>query len=207
MKIKTPLMIIEFEILFIIIFFIFLFSNKVKKLLFSFYICYLFIIFHELAHLFIATIFGKNIKKFKFSLSGVNISFEKNILLSKYKEIFIYLAGPISNLIIALLFRYNNMIFNLNIALFFVNLFPIYPLDGYNILFNLLRKTKYEKIKIDILNILTIINFFIIGVLSTVQLVIYRNISFCIFFSYVLLIYQKNKKYIKMYQILAEKTY
>ena len=139
MKIKTPFFIIEFEIMFLIVFFSFILSNEIKKILFSFYMCYLFIIFHELSHMFVATILGKEIKLFKFSLAGVNICFSNLNKLSIYKEILIYLAGPVSNIVLATLFQYNKMIFEVNLSLAIINLIPIFPLDGYNILYNILR--------------------------------------------------------------------
>ena len=138
MKIKTPFFIIEFEIMFLIVFFSFILSNEIKKILFSFYMCYSFIIFHELSHMFVATILGKEIKLFKFSLAGVNICFSNLNKLSIYKEILIYLAGPFSNIVLATLFQYNKMIFEVNLSLAIINLIPIFSLDGYNILYNLI---------------------------------------------------------------------
>ena len=205
MKIKTPYFIIEFEIVFLIVFFSFLFSNEIRKILFSFYICYLFIVFHELSHMFIAAIFGKEIKNFKFSLSGVNISFNNIKRLEKYKEILIYLAGPLSNLLLALIFSYNKMIFEVNLCLCLINLLPIYPLDGYNILFNLFRNTKLNKYKI--LNYTTIIILIILFFLGIIQFIYTKNISIFIFIIYILCIYLKNREDQQLLEILVKNRY
>lgn len=205
MKIKTPYFIIEFEIVFLIVFFSFLFSNEIRKILFSFYICYLFIVFHELSHMFIAAIFGKEIKNFKFSLSGVNISFNNIKRLEKYKEILIYLAGPLSNLLLASIFSYNKMIFEVNLCLCLINLLPIYPLDGYNILFNLFRNTKLNKYKI--LNYTTIIILIILFFLGIIQFIYTKNISIFIFIIYILCIYLKNREDQQLLEILVKNRY
>ena len=80
MKIKTPFFIIEIEILFFIILLVSLFSITFRNYLANYFICYFFIIFHELSHMFVGTIFGEEIELFKFSVSGVSIRFveEKN---------------------------------------------------------------------------------------------------------------------------------
>lgn len=190
MKIKTPFFIIEFEIMFLIVFFSFILSNEIKKILFSFYMCYLFIIFHELSHMFVATILGKEIKLFKFSLAGVNICFSNLNKLSIYKEILIYLAGPFSNIVLATLFQYNKMIFEVNLSLAIINLIPIFPLDGYNILYNILRNLNNNII----LEIISGICILILSLFSIIQIIYTKNISILIFLIYILVIYLNNKK-------------
>ena len=64
MKIKTPFFDIKIDIIFIIIMFIFLFSNNIRSFLSSYLICYLFIVFHESSHMFVATLFEKEIEIF-----------------------------------------------------------------------------------------------------------------------------------------------
>ncbi|MEG2310632.1 MAG: hypothetical protein RSB76_01435, partial [Clostridia bacterium] len=159
MKINTPYFIIEIEWLLIIVIFITILSPKVETTLQPFFVCYLFILFHELSHVFVASIFGKNMDKFKISLSGVCVSFEKRRYeyKNKYKkndiyDLFIYLAGPISNILLALIFRNNILIFQLNMSLAILNLIPIFPLDGYNIFKSLLQIFNVENFKIEIIS-------------------------------------------------------
>ena len=125
---------IEIENLFIIVLISFFFSDKIKLFLTSYFVCYLFIIFHELSHIIFASIFGKKIRKLKLSIAGVCVVFNNNDGLKIIKKIIIYLAGPLGNIILALLFRNIDFVFEINIFLAILNLMPVYPLDGYNIL-------------------------------------------------------------------------
>lgn len=204
MKLKFSKVNIEFEIVFIIVFLVFIFSNTIRKILFSFYMCYLFIIFHELAHLTITLLFGKEIENFKFSLSGVCIELKKkrfdlkgNKRLKKenIEEIILYLAGPISNIILAYIFNNNKMICEINIAFAIINLLPIFPLDGYNILDNLLElfsmRLKKREVILEILSNILIFILFFVGI---VQLLFLFNPSIIMFSFYVFLIQFNNKK-------------
>lgn len=204
MKLKFSKVNIEFEIVFLIVFLVFIFSNTIRKILFSFYMCYLFIIFHELAHLTITLLFGKEIENFKFSLSGVCIELKKkrfdlkgNKRLKKenIEEIILYLAGPISNIILAYIFNNNKMICEINIAFAIINLLPIFPLDGYNILDNLLELFNMRlKKRETILEILSNILIFILFFVGIVQLLLLFNPSIIMFSFYVFLIQFNNKK-------------
>lgn len=204
MKLKFSKVNIEFEIVFLIVFLVFIFSNTIRKILFSFYMCYLFIIFHELAHLTITLLFGKEIENFKFSLSGVCIELKKkrfdlkgNKRLKKenIEEIILYLAGPISNIILAYIFNNNKMICEINIAFAIINLLPIFPLDGYNILDNLLElfsmRLKKREVILEILSNILIFILFFVGI---VQLLLLFNPSIIMFSFYVFLIQFNNKK-------------
>lgn len=202
MKIKTPFFIIEIEWLFLIVSFLFILSGKVRNYLISFFICYLFIIFHELSHMLIASIFGKNIEKFKFSLSGVNIfiqlprydvSLNNKNKKENIKNIMIYFAGPISNFVLAYLFQNIKFILEINICLGILNLFPVYPLDGYQILKNVLeiKAMKYKKIILEMVNIIFIL---ILSLMSIYQILYSKNYSAILFVFYVILIKLVNDK-------------
>ncbi len=204
MKLKFSKVNIEFEIVFLIVFLVFIFSNTIRKILFSFYMCYLFIIFHELAHLTIALLFGKEIENFKFSLSGVCIELKKKrfdlkgnkrLKIENIEEIILYLAGPISNIILAYIFNNNKMICEINIAFAIINLLPIFPLDGYNILDNLLElfsmRLKKREVILEILSNILIFILFFVGI---VQLLFLFNPSIIMFSLYVFLIQFNNKK-------------
>ena len=204
MKLKFSKVNIEFEIVFLIVFLVFIFSNTIRKILFSFYMCYLFIIFHELAHLTITLLFGKEIENFKFSLSGVcielkkkrfNLKGNKRLKKENIEEIILYLAGPISNIILAYIFNNNKMICEINIAFAIINLLPIFPLDGYNILDNLLElfsmRLKKREVILEILSNILIFILFFVGI---VQLLFLFNPSIIMFSLYVFLIQFNNKK-------------
>ena len=50
------------------------------------------------------------------------------------KGILVYLSGPLANIMLAIIFRNIRMVYEINMALALINLMPINPLDGYNIL-------------------------------------------------------------------------
>ncbi len=202
MKLKTPFFIIEVEWLFLIVFFIFLFSSKVKEILFSFFICYLFIVFHEFFHMFLASILGKDVEKFKITLAGVCIEFKKEkykLSKNKYnkvnciKNILIYVAGPLSNFILAYIFRNIEMIYQVNLFFAIINLMPLYPLDGYNIFVNFLCLLRLnitlQEIIIKCIQYFLYFNLFIIGLM---QFFLYKNPSIVIFLLYIFILHKKN---------------
>ncbi len=213
MKINTPILKIEIETIFIIIVFISIFSQIFQNYMLSYYICYLFILFHELAHMLISSLFGINVKGIKFTISGVSINIDKHDLyndklnfISIIRNIIIYLAGPISNIILAFTFHSIEMVFEINIFLAIVNLLPIYPLDGYNILKNiLLLKNKYieDRILDNIENAFMSILF----VIAIFQFVLTTNISIFIFVLYVYMLKQISKKDRKIANIIDYLTY
>lgn len=217
MKIKTPFFILEIEYIFIIVFFIFLFSNKVKEILFYFFICYLFIVFHELSHMLVASILGKDIEKFKITLAGVCIEFKKekyNLIKRKnsrfeaFKNILIYIAGPISNLILAELFYKNEMIFQINLFFALVNLLPLFPLDGYNILINIFVFFKINEIIREIFfKFSTYFIYFNLILLAIFQLIQTNNISIFIFLFYIILIQKQNNENSKKYMLQKYNSY
>jgi stage IV sporulation protein FB len=213
MQIKTPYFRLEIEWLFLTIFFVFMMSPVVQTYITSFYICYLFILFHELSHMFVASIFGKEVDKFKISLAGVCINFkEKKYMLKKIQRkkdfitlLLIYLAGPLSNLILAIIFFNIKFVFEINIFLFCLNLITIYPLDGYNILKNilLLFNLKEERVY-NILNNISNILLVLLLVFSVIIFIILKNPSFLIFNIY-LYVLKSNEIFFKN-SILQKKT-
>ena len=205
MKLKTPFFYVNIEITFIIILLLFFISPKVHKLLYYYYACYLFIVYHELGHMCIATIVGKKVKEFKITMAGVCIRLDKGMGLvdSRILQILVYIAGPISNLVLAMIFKNNNMIFDVNIFLFLINLLPIYPLDGYNILkcvlSSLFEIKKIYKILNEVSNT-CVVMLFVTGI---VQIFISNNFSIVIFSIYLILLknkYYRSEKYDKIIQ-------
>mgnify|MGYP002528073067 FL=1 len=212
MKIKTPLFDIKIDIIFLIVMFIFFLYSKVRVFLSSFFICYLFIIFHEAAHMFVATLCGKEIETFNIGVFGVNINFKREHynLENEYtfdkrglvQNILIFIVGPISNLILALIFKDVKIIYDINMFLCILNLVPIYPLDGYNILKNLLLfKVNYSK-TLNIINILNYILLFILFLYSIFILIKLYNPSLILFLIYLIILkisYRKNNNIAKYY--------
>ena len=98
MRLKKCNILIEIENLLIIILISFFFSDKIKLFLTSYFVCYLFILFHELSHILFATLFGKKIEKIKLSIAGVCVTFN-NIKLETVKNLIIYMPTNDSDIL------------------------------------------------------------------------------------------------------------
>lgn len=200
MVFKTKFCYIEIEIIFIFIILTSIMSNTFFKFLYYFFACYLFILFHELMHIFVGNILNKKLIKIKFSISGVCASFEKekyqNSKKEYYRNLFIYIAGPLSNLLLAYIFKDNNMIREINVFLAILNLIPIFPLDGYNILLNMLKIIYNEKYILKFVRIIANIFMIIILFISLYQIKEYFKFSIIVFCLYLFILrINKNNYY------------
>ena len=176
---KKNSFVFEIENLFVIVLISFFVSVKIKLFLTSYFVCYLFIIFHELAHILVATLFSKKILKMKLSLAGACVTFDRK-RLNKGKEILIYVAGPLANACLALVFRNIDMVFEINIFLGLLNLMPVYPLDGYNIMSLLIKR--------DEIYVIQTVFLFTICIISIVVFILTKNPSLFIFSIYIIVI-------------------
>ena len=170
MRFKVHGVILDIKISTIIMFFIFLLSSFVRKYLYLCYGAYLFVLFHELSHVCVASLFGQKINMIEFTVCGMSANITLNN--KKLKNIIIILAGPISNFVLASIFISNRYIFELNMALGLINLVPLYPLDGYRIT----KELKINSMIVDIIIYLCILILF----------VIYKNFSMIIFLFYII---------------------
>ena len=135
MKIEINLKIILVLILF------FIFNNINTYIIFI-----IFILIHELAHMFIGVLIGGTPKKLVLNPFGISLEFYSYGKDKFWYKILFYIIGPIANLIIAFIFLkldnynfYKQEIIYTNLALCFFNLIPILPLDGGKILKELLK--------------------------------------------------------------------
>ena len=83
------------------------------------------------------------------------------------------------------MFKENKFIYEINMGLALINLFPIFPLDGYNILLTIINNKK-------ILNIISVLFLVCMYIISIAELILFRKISALIFCLYVTLINAKN---------------
>ncbi|MEZ3421799.1 MAG: hypothetical protein K1V95_07800 [Eubacterium sp.] len=91
------------------------YQNAVDIILFS--------ALHETGHLVMLLIFGVKPKKITLSFYGAGLKY--NNTLSKSREFFVLLCGPLVNLILFVVFKNE-----INLLLFLLNIFPAAPLDG-----------------------------------------------------------------------------
>ena len=136
---------------------------------------FLVILIHELGHYYVAKYCGYKLSKFSLSPYGVSLSYYGQTLEQK-DEIYIALAGPVVNLVVALitvafwwifptfyLVSYNFVEVNLIIAL--TNLLPAFPLDGgrvfVSLFSNIVERRKALKITKNF-NVVLSVMFFIL---------------------------------------------
>ena len=161
------------------------------------------ITFHEFGHIIMSKLLKVKIDKPKFNFFGYSSKINNNKFLYK---ILIFLAGPFCNFIFAIIvyiskIKYDTklMFFYMNLILGFVNLFPILPLDGGNIL-NLILEQKlgFEK-STKICLILSKIILIIISLIYCFAIFILKNIW--IFFSiiYLWIVYIKEERKFALY--------
>lgn len=189
MKIKCKNIIFEIEELFLAVIFFCLVSRNIRIYFSNYFVCMLFTIFHETSHILVASIMGINPSRIRIKLAGLNAQY---LCIKKSRKwAAIYLAGPLSNFFMALIFKNVKIVFEVNIALGLINLMPIKPLDGFNLLKIFLNEKK--------INIIQKTAIFLLVLLSIYIVVVYKNISLVILMSYIFLINMTEYKTTKCY--------
>lgn len=168
------------------------------------------ILIHEISHIIVAKIFKINLKNLRVSIFGASLEIEKIKKYKKIKKILTYLAGPISNLMVAILIinvnineieKINIMYTNLSLCIF--NLLPIIPLDGGNILREIL-KSKFSNMSSNKISlIVSKINLSLLTFIYSITILKIKNITI-----FLLIIYLWYLNFIEDKKLeLVEKTY
>lgn len=177
---------IHYSFLFLII--VGLFANLLKEIIiFSFII-----LLHEASHAIMGLIFKKKIKRITITMIGGIIEISDNFT-SFLKEFTINISGILMNFIILLLSLlikntyYKELIFNFNLLMILINILPIYPLDGYRLLSDIIYYyyESYQALKkIVLISIISLILFIIyaiinksLGLIMIAIFLVFKNIS------------------------------
>lgn len=140
----------------------------------SLIISFVSIMLHELAHILVAKIKGSTFNNFQLHIYGSKVELMDLDELSDRDKLMIYIAGPLCNIILSIIFLVIDFhisstviksIVSVNIGLAVFNLLPSYPLDGARCLEIILsKKILYKRAK-EIISIISyvIASFFILS--------------------------------------------
>lgn len=192
---------INLKIFFIIILF-FLFHYLDTYIIFL-----IFVILHELAHLFWGILIGGKPKAIYLNPLGISLEFYSYGKDKSLSRIILFLAGPLINLICAILFvnfnilpEYNEKIIYTNFALAIFNLIPIVPLDGGKILSEII-KTFCD---IDVANKYIIISskviLTIISLIYSMLILKMKNLFILVILIYLWILYLREERKYNLYE-------
>lgn len=214
MRIQVNLKIFLFLVLFY-------FTNQIKL----YGILMLFALIHEIGHVLAGILLGMKVKKIEIMPLGVRVSFKakiedynKKIACSNkvtIKKLAIAIAGPITNLIFAIVFIcipinienvQASMLVYTNILIAIFNLLPIYPLDGGRIVKCLLKLKFNTELTLNYTNHISNITIIILTVISSIIILYLKNIAFVFIIIYLwIIMIKENQKYLtrrKIYQTI-----
>ena len=190
------------------------FANK----LLLFVVCTLTAVIHELGHSLVAGDRGYRLNKITLMPFGAVVSGESSELNFK-DELIIALAGPLTNLLVAIFFiafwwifpesyPYTELAVNANLSMALINCIPAYPLDGGRILSAFLSIKSGRKRAIFICKLLGII--FSIILLCLFILSIFNSINISILFFALFIFFgaisrEKDIVYLKIYKGISAK--
>lgn len=209
MQIKLNLKVFLFLIIFLI-------TKQIK----IYAILMLFALIHECGHIIMGLILGLKPESISIIPTGFSVKFKtdtrnynekvKKANMISIKKILIASAGPLTNaIIITIAIIYYNLSHNdlllkipidliiySNILIFIFNLIPIYPLDGGRILKEIIHINSGIYQSYTMTHKISNIVIIILTVISSIAILIYKNISILVIITYLwIIIADENKKF------------
>lgn len=185
----------------------------------------LFALIHELGHLLCGVILDFAVENFEIMPLGFSVEFKPNVKdynkkimksnILTVKKLCINLAGPMANfiiIIVAYLFKLQDIIIFSNLIILIINMIPIYPLDGGRVLKNILKLLLGNKKAIQYTNTISNIIVIMLTIIASIGIYYYKNIAvlFAIIFIWALIIKENRRfnTYNKIYKAIdKEKNY
>ncbi len=161
----------------------------------------LFALIHELAHMCAGLSLRLKPKTFEIQAFGIGIVFE-SFENSEKNKVIIASAGPLINILIAIIFRFvhikaSDIIINTNVLLAILNLVPIHPLDGGRILHAIICLKNEKEIADEVVYKTSNVLMIVMTVLSSILILIYKNIGLFLIIVYLwVIVLKENKRYL-----------
>lgn len=192
---------------------LFYFTNQLE----IYAILMLFVVIHELGHLIAGILLGLKPNKLELMPLGLSISFgldtkEYNYKIGKgnlfsIKKLIIALAGPLTNLIIALIYIMTDInsfgvtreyIIYSNLLISIFNLLPIYPLDGGRICKTILHIFYGLRKSIDYTNLISRMSIILLTAICSIIILYIKNVAILLILGYLWVMFFKEDKKYKM---------
>lgn len=174
----------------------------------------IFAFLHELGHLGAGLLLGFKPKAMTITPFGFQIAFKTRVEDNhkKIRKIGIYLAGPITNLLLILIcFLWKaefiipkETIIYSNLLLAIFNLLPIYPLDGGRILREVVHILKGRKVAYQKSNLISFITVIILTMMTSILILYIHNIAFLLILTYLWYLVIKSRKEYEAYEEILE---
>ena len=199
---------IRIDLKILIFFALFYITDQIQIYLIILFFCMI----HELGHVIVGLILKMRPEKIEFIPCGLNVSFKTNIndIVTKIgkgnlldlKMILITIAGPLTSLILAILYTYFDPVYiskqdaiYSNILILVFNLLPIYPLDGGRIIKGILKIWFGQRESEFLTNKISNVTMILLTILSSITIYYFKNIAIfliCMFLWFIT--WQENKK-------------
>lgn len=180
---------IKFNIYFFLVLIIYFITNQIEL----YVLAMIFVLIHELTHLFFGVLFGFKLDVFRIMPFGFSVGFKigvqdynkkiKNSNMVAVKSIIIAIAGPLFNLLIVIYGIISDIDINIiyiNLLIFLFNLLPITPLDGEKILINTLKIFYGNRKAKKYVNLINNIAIIILTIGCSILILFVHNISIVI---------------------------
>lgn len=157
---------IHYSFLFLIL--IGLFAGRIVEIL----IFILIILLHELSHAITALLLGKKVKKITITMIGGVVEI-KGHYSTFLKEFLINISGILMNIFLLIIARnikdmyYQKLIVDFNRLMILINILPIYPLDGFRLIDDIVYSyySSYKAMKIiNLISLIFSFLFLLIGI-------------------------------------------